>query len=121
MKKSLLSLIALFLLTSCVVPDTQPVIEGILEWKKAEDQELNRHRQLANVAKFDSDPVKNAESKASYISAIEMHSRIADGYANALINWAQRVGKFDSNYANLTLDQMLDYYIKIRTVVKVNK
>lgn len=114
MKKILLLIPMLLAFVSCVSPDTQPVIDGALEWKKAEDEELERHKQLASVAKFDEDPVKNAEAKARYGAALDRHARIVDNYANAIISWAQRVGEFDEDYANKTLDQMVNLYLQLR-------
>jgi len=108
----------LMLLASCITPDTQPVIDGVLEWKKLEDAELQKHRDIAGVAKFSEDLVQNAEYKAAYQSLIDKHGRVVDGISNALINWAQRVGEFDETYANKTLDQMIDVYLKIKEEVE---
>ena len=103
------------LFTSCMtLPDTQPVIDGVLEWKKMEDAELQKHRDLAAVAKFSEDPVLNAEHKGSYRALIDSHANAADAFANALVTWAQRVGQFDEAYANRTLDQMIQIYLELK-------
>lgn len=105
----------LLCLGACVTPpNTQSIIDSTLEWKRIEDEELTRHAQLASVAKFSEDPVENAASKAKYMTALERHGRMSDQFANALVNWAQRVGKFDPEYADKTLDRMIDLYLKIR-------
>tara|TARA_R110002096_G_scaffold388802_3_gene583129 strand:+ start:437 stop:784 length:348 start_codon:yes stop_codon:yes gene_type:complete len=104
----------LLLLASCITPNTQPVIEGVLEWKKLEDAELQKHRDLAAVAKFSEDPVKNADSKAAYRALIDRHGNTVDAFANTLVTWAQRVGQFDEAYANRTLDQMITIYLELR-------
>lgn len=79
-----------------------------------EDDELVKHKQLLSVAKFDKDPVKNAEAKAQYTAAIERHARIADQLSAAIISWAQRVGKFDQQYADQTLDSMIALYLQLK-------
>ena len=113
MKKLLLMLPLLF--TACVAPpDTQPIVDSTLQWKKMEDEEIMRHKQLLSVAKFHEDPVKNAEAKAAYASALDRHQRIADQYAGALVSWAQRIGAFDPAYADQTLDKMIDIYLKLK-------
>lgn len=104
---------------ACVSPDTQPVIDGILEWKRIENEQLTRHRQLLSVAVFDeTDAVKNLESKARYEFALATHEQYANAHATALINWCRKVGEFDPEYANKTLDQMLAIYIQIRNLEK---
>ena len=104
----------MLLITGCIVPNTQPVLDGVLEWKKIEDAELEKHRQLAKVAKFSEDPVQNAEHKASYRALIDTHAMAANAFANTLVTWAQRVGQFDEEYANRTLDQMIQIYLEIK-------
>jgi len=115
MKRYALFLLVALVTLGCTTPDTQPVIDSVLEWKKAEDEELNKHKQLLSVAKFDNDPVKNATAKATYMAAIDRHARIADQFANAIVNWSQRVGAFNDVYANQTLDRMIDIYIRLKT------
>ena len=104
---------------ACVTPDTQPVIEATLEWKKMEDEEIARHRQLLSVARFDDDPIKNVQMLAQYQAALGTHERAADQYATSIVNWAQRVGQFDPDYANKTLDQMIQIYLQIKEAHRV--
>lgn len=108
----------LFAFAGCTVPDTQPVIDGVLEWKKMEDAELQKHRDLASVAKFNEDPVINAENRAAYRALIDSHAMAANAFANSLVTWAQRVGQFDEAYANRTLDQMIQIYLEIKEAKK---
>jgi len=96
-------------------PDTQPLIDSTLQWKKIEDEEIARHRQLVDVAIFDNDPIKNAESKSKYTSALDRHQNVADQYANAIVNWAQRIGAFDPEYVDQTLDRMIQIYLDMQT------
>ena len=104
-----------FLMSACVTPDTQPVIEGVLEWKRIENEQLKRHRQLVSVAVFDTDDAtKNAESKAKYEFALSMHEQHTNAHAQAVIDWCKKVGQFDPEYANKTLDQMLAIYVKMK-------
>lgn len=110
--------LSLLMFAGCTVPDTQPVINGVLEWKKMEDAELEKHRQLAAVAKFSEDPVANAEAKGAYRALIDSHGNAADAFANSLVTWAQRVGQFDEAYANRTLDQMIQIYLELKELNK---
>lgn len=108
---------ATFLFAACVTPDTQPVIDGVLEWKRIENEQLMRHRQLVSVAVFDeADQVKNAESRARYEFALNMHEQHSNAHAQALIDWCKKVGQFDPEYANKTLDQMLAIYVKMKEI-----
>ena len=110
----ILVLLTALMTLACVTPDAQPLIDSTLAWKKMEDEEMVRHRQLLSVAKFDTDPVKNAEAKKAYSDALDVHAKTADGYAEATINWAKSVGEFNIAYINKTLDQMIAIYNKIK-------
>ncbi len=109
-------------LPSCTTPpDTQPLIKAAVELKRLEDAGLEKHRELARVARFYVDVEKNAEASAQYAVALERHAETHDKLVQAIIDWAQRVGQFDPNLANKTLDQVVDAYLRIETARSGNR
>ena len=113
-----LTLLGCLLLTSCSTPDTQPVIDSVMEWKRIEDAELAKHRSLAMVTKFSDDPDDQLQMSANYMSLLSKHSAVSDQFATALADWARKVGKYDQAYAEKTVSQMLDVYIKIKETIE---
>ena len=113
-----LTLLGCLLLTSCSTPDTQPVIDSVMEWKRIEDAELAKHRSLAMVTKFSNDPAEQLQMSASYMLLLNKHSTVSDEFATALVDWARKVGQYDPAYAEKTVDQMLDAYIKIKEAIE---
>jgi hypothetical protein len=112
-----LSLLSCLLFTSCLTPDTQPVIDSVMEWKRIEDAELAKHRSLAMVAKFSNDPAEQLEMSSNYMLLLNKHSAVSDEFATSLVDWARKVGQYDPAYAEKTVDQMLDVYIKIKEAI----
>lgn len=102
------------MLASCAVPDTQPVIDGVMEWKRIEDAELAKHRTLATAAKFSNDPEQQTAMMAQYLSLLNKHQETSDRFATKIADWARTVGQFDPAYADKKIAEMLQMYNQIK-------
>lgn len=109
--KSILIVSFLFL-CSCVTPDTQPFIEGLVEWRDLEDKEHEKHMIMVQNATFSDNELENQQMRNDYMNILRDHRIYTNNIANMLISGLQRIGQFDENYANKTLDQMIELYKK---------
>lgn len=109
-------MVACLFLVSCV--NTQPVIDSVMEWKRIEDAELAKHRQLASVAKFSENPEEQSQMMDAYLTLLNQHQAASDQFATALADWARKVGQYDPAYADKKVDEMLDIYIRIKEALE---
>lgn len=111
-----LSVICCLMSASCISPDTQPVIDTVIEWKRIEDSELGKHRELALAAKFSDDAGEQERLSAQYLALIDKHKQASDEFAMKLIDWSRKVGSFDSAYADGQIDKLIEVYERIRRI-----